>query len=70
MTFVVGLVGTSTDGHLRYGAELIASFGRAIRDGYLDVRSEAVSKLTGRDPRTLRDVLAAHVGGAAAARRS
>jgi len=69
-TFVAGLVGTSTDGHLRYGAELIASFGRAIREGYLDVRSEAVSKLTGRDPRTLRDVLAAHVGGAAAARRS
>jgi hypothetical protein len=42
-------------------AELLASFGRAIRDGYLDVRSDAVAKLTGRDPRSLRDVLAPHV---------
>jgi NAD(P)H dehydrogenase (quinone) len=31
-TFVAGLVGTATDGHLRYGAELLASFGRAIRE--------------------------------------
>jgi NAD(P)H dehydrogenase (quinone) len=56
-TFVAGLVGSSTDGHLRYGAELLASFGRAIREGYLDVRSDSVSRLTGRDPRTLRDIL-------------
>jgi len=69
-TFVAGLVGTSSDGHLRYGAELIASFGRAIREGYLDVRSDAVAKLTGRDPRTLREVLARHVDAAAAMRRS
>jgi NAD(P)H dehydrogenase (quinone) len=56
-TFIAGLVGGSTDGHLRYGAELLASFGRAIREGYLDVRSDSVSRLTGRDPRTLRDIL-------------
>jgi NAD(P)H dehydrogenase (quinone) len=55
--FVAGLVGGSADGHLRYGAELLASFGRAIREGHLDVRSDAVAKLTGRPPRTLRDVL-------------
>ena len=55
--FVAGLVGGSADGHLRYGAELLASFGRAIREGYLDVRSDAVARLTGRPPRTLRDVL-------------
>jgi NAD(P)H dehydrogenase (quinone) len=55
--FVAGLVGSSTDGHLRYGAELLASFGKAIREGYLDVRSGAVAKLTGRAPRTLREVL-------------
>src|SRR5262252_1548248 len=60
-TFIAGVVGTSTDGHLRYGAELVASFGRAIREGYLDVRSDAFAKLTGRDPRALRDVLAQHV---------
>ncbi|HET7133794.1 MAG TPA: NAD(P)H-binding protein [Gammaproteobacteria bacterium] len=54
---VAGLVGSSNDGHLRYGAELLASFGKAIREGYLDVRSDAVAKLTGRPPRTLREVL-------------
>jgi NAD(P)H dehydrogenase (quinone) len=58
--FVAGLVGAGADEHLRYGAELLASFGRAIREGYLDVRSDAVAKLTGRRPRTLRDVLAPH----------
>ena len=65
-TFVAGLVGSSGDGHLRYGAELLASFGRAIREGYLDVRSDAVAKLTGRDPRTLRDVLAPQLRRASA----
>jgi NAD(P)H dehydrogenase (quinone) len=64
-TFVAGLVGSSTDGHLRYGAELLASFGRAIREGYLDVRTDAVSRLTGRDPRTLRETLAPQLRGAA-----
>jgi len=54
---VAGLVGSSADGHLRYGAELVASFGRAIREGYLDVQSDAVAKLAGRPPRTLREVL-------------
>jgi NAD(P)H dehydrogenase (quinone) len=62
-TLVAGLVGASTDGHLRYGAELLTSFGRAIREGYLDVRSDAVSNLTGRAPRKLRDVLAPHLRG-------
>jgi NAD(P)H dehydrogenase (quinone) len=66
-TFVAGLVGSSSDGHLRYGAELLASFGRAIREGFLDVRSDAVARLTGRAPRTLRDVLEPHVRGASAA---
>jgi NAD(P)H dehydrogenase (quinone) len=66
-TFVAGLVGSSSDGHLRYGAELLASFGRAIREGFLDVRSDAVARLTGRAPRTLRDVLEPHVCGASTA---
>jgi len=69
-TFVAELVGTSADGHLRYGAELLASFGRAIREGYLDVRSDAVSKLTGREPRSLRGVLAPHVIKTSAMQRS
>jgi NAD(P)H dehydrogenase (quinone) len=54
--FVAGLSGGAD--HLRYGAELVASFGRAIREGYLDVCSDAVARLTGRAPRQLRDVLA------------
>jgi NAD(P)H dehydrogenase (quinone) len=32
--FVAGMVGDSTDGHLAYGAQLVASFGRAIREGH------------------------------------
>jgi NAD(P)H dehydrogenase (quinone) len=55
--FVAGIVGSSADGHLRYGAELLASFGRAIREGYLDVGGDAVATITGRAPRTLREVL-------------
>lgn len=57
--FVATLVGGATgDDHLRYGAELVASFGRAIRGGFMDSRSAAVAKLTGRAPRSLREVLA------------
>jgi NAD(P)H dehydrogenase (quinone) len=38
-------------------AELIASFGRAIREGQLEGLSTAVHDLTGRAPATLRSVL-------------
>jgi NAD(P)H dehydrogenase (quinone) len=58
VAFIAGLVGDSgADDHLRYGAELVASFGRAIREGYLDVCTDAVAKLTGRRARALREVL-------------
>jgi NAD(P)H dehydrogenase (quinone) len=67
--FVAGLVGAAADDHLRYGAELLASFGRAIREGYLDVCSDAVAKLAGRRPRTLREVLEPHVRATAIAPR-
>ncbi|WP_027007907.1 NAD(P)H-binding protein [Conexibacter woesei] len=40
-------------------AQLIASFGRAIREGQLNQVSTAVQDLTGRAPVALRDVLAA-----------
>lgn len=66
--FVAGLVGAGSGDHLRYGAELLASFGRAIRDGYLDVRSDAVERLTGRRPRTLREILEPQLSKAAARR--
>jgi NAD(P)H dehydrogenase (quinone) len=41
-------------------ATAIASFGTAIREGVLEVLSSHVEDLTGRRPRSLRDVLEAH----------
>jgi NAD(P)H dehydrogenase (quinone) len=41
-------------------APAYASFGTAIREGALDGVSSAVEDLTGRSPRSLRDVLEAH----------
>ena len=56
---VATLVGGATgDDHLRYGAELVASFGRSIREGYMESCTDAVAKLTGRQPLTLAQVLA------------
>jgi len=56
--FVSTLVGAATgDDHLRYGAELVASFGRSIREGYMQACSDTVLRLTGRPPRSLRQVL-------------
>jgi NAD(P)H dehydrogenase (quinone) len=45
------------------GAQVIASFGRAVREGYLDQLSDAVQQLAGRPPRSLRDVVAPALGG-------
>ncbi len=57
--FVAALVGdASGDDHLRYGAQLVASFGRSIREGYMDSRTNAVATLTGRAPLALTHVLA------------
>ncbi|HSC14124.1 MAG TPA: NAD(P)H-binding protein [Gammaproteobacteria bacterium] len=49
--------GAGGDDHLRYGAELVASFGRSIREGYMDACTDHVAKLTARPARSLRDVL-------------
>jgi NAD(P)H dehydrogenase (quinone) len=54
---LAGEFGGSDDEHARYGAELVASFGRSIRDGYMASKSDVVERLTGRPPRTLRSVL-------------
>lgn len=65
--FIARLLGKEADTeHLRYGAELVASFGRAIREGFFAAESDAVERLTGRPPRRLRDVLAAEGDVAAA----
>ena len=45
------------DDHARYGAQLVASFGQSIREGYMSSRSDVVERLTQRPPRTLRAVL-------------
>jgi NAD(P)H dehydrogenase (quinone) len=41
-------------------AREIASYGKAIREGYLGEASDAVENLTGRPPRSLRQVFEAH----------
>ena len=51
--------GAGDDEHARYGAELVASFGRSIREGYMASCSDTVETLTGRPARTLRAVLEA-----------
>jgi NAD(P)H dehydrogenase (quinone) len=56
--FITGLVGASSDGHARFGAELVASFGRAIREGWFSVCNDTVARLIGRAPVGLREVLA------------
>jgi len=57
--FVAALVGDATDDdHLKYGAALVASFGRSIREGFNASCTRAVLQLTGRPARTLREVLA------------
>lgn len=56
---LAGAFGGRDDEHARYGAELVASFGRSIREGYMASRSDVVERLTGRPPRTLRSVLEA-----------
>jgi NAD(P)H dehydrogenase (quinone) len=57
-TFVAGIVDTAGgDDHARYGAELVASLGRAIREGYFAGVTDTVVKLTGRPALTLEQVL-------------
>lgn len=61
--FVAGLIGgAGEDDHLRYGAELVASFGRAIREGYMESCTDSVEKLTGSRARGLREVLGPLIG--------
>ncbi|MDX6646227.1 MAG: hypothetical protein QOK40_1954 [Miltoncostaeaceae bacterium] len=43
-------------------ARAIVAFGVAVRKGYYDVVDPAFEQLTGRPPRSLRDVLVAHRG--------
>jgi NAD(P)H dehydrogenase (quinone) len=59
--FIASLVGgAAADDHMKYGAALVASFGRSIREGYMASTTDTVARLTGRPARTLHQVLAAH----------
>ncbi|MDX1561671.1 MAG: NAD(P)H-binding protein [Gammaproteobacteria bacterium] len=58
--FIGLLVGdAAADDHLKYGAELVASFGKSIREGYMASCANAVAELTGRPARPLAEVLRA-----------
>jgi NAD(P)H dehydrogenase (quinone) len=59
--------GLTRNGAPKPVARAVVAFGRAIREGYYDVLDPAVTELTGRAPRTLRDVLIANRGELVAA---
>jgi NAD(P)H dehydrogenase (quinone) len=62
-TFVAGLV--EHGGLPEAYAQLLASFGRAIREGQLAQLTTVVSDLAGRPPRSVRDVVAGAIGAPA-----
>jgi NAD(P)H dehydrogenase (quinone) len=54
--------GLTKTGFPKAVAREIVEFGKAIREGYYDVPESDVERLTGKPPRSLRDVLIAHRG--------
>ncbi|OYW45839.1 MAG: NAD(P)-dependent oxidoreductase [Sphingomonadales bacterium 32-68-7] len=44
------------DGPIPWASEGMVTFGQSIREGFMDVQSDAVERVTGRKPRTLRSV--------------
>jgi len=63
---LLGLI-AGEDGHAIYGARLVVSMGQAARAGRFARVGDGVPTLTGRPPRTLREVLAAGLPAAQAA---
>ena len=49
-TLIASMVGESDDGHLAFGARFIASFGRAVREGWCAEVSGAMGALRGVRP--------------------
>lgn len=45
------------DGPIPWASEGMVTFGQSIRDGYFDILSDDVERITGRKPRTLRSVM-------------
>jgi NAD(P)H dehydrogenase (quinone) len=47
-------------GPIPWSSDDMVSFGRSIREGFFDVLTDHVERITGRKPKPLRDVLLAH----------
>jgi NAD(P)H dehydrogenase (quinone) len=45
-----------------WNSDDMVTFGRAIREGFLEVRTDHVEKLTGRKARSVRALIEANVG--------
>lgn len=50
------------DDAIPWASEGMVTFGQAIREGYFDVESDAVERITGKKPRTLRSVFEQYRG--------
>ncbi|MWV29006.1 NAD(P)H-binding protein [Aurantiacibacter rhizosphaerae] len=50
------------NGPIPWASEGMVTFGQAIREGYFDVKSDAVERITGQKPRTLRSVFEQYKG--------
>ena len=50
------------DGPIPWASEGMVTFGQSIREGFMDVASNDVERVTGRAPRTLRSVLEQYQG--------
>lgn len=50
------------DGPIPWASEGMVTFGQSIREGFMDIESNDVERITGRKPRTLRSVLEQYRG--------
>ncbi|MGB3794859.1 MAG: SDR family oxidoreductase [Alteraurantiacibacter sp.] len=50
------------NGPIPWASEGMVTFGQAIREGYFDVQSDAVERITGQKPRTLKSVYEQYQG--------
>lgn len=50
------------DGPIPWSSDDMVTFGQAIREGYFAERTDWVERITGRKPKTLREVMLAHKG--------
>jgi NAD(P)H dehydrogenase (quinone) len=50
------------DGPIPWASEGMVTFGQSIREGFMDIESDDVERVTGRKPRTLRSVLEQYRG--------